>query len=481
MAISFTSDQLKKLSKDYLGYPEAIQTQEQSLAFLQQDQQDMLKKDEENAIFFKNYLNICNQYHKEFANLIGVQRTNYTESFIDQSARLSPNSPHFPGTTPSNMWKPLTPKVHPSNNGQPTSTTSTWERERAASCLPKIDLMVSGFSSGGTTTSSVSGMLGNVLTVSGSGIVIGNFIIVNQASVSFYGQVTGTLPSGPNTQLTINFIHPTVPGSIGVGATVRNFFGGFSDAERQSVSSGTYQNVITDLANDINGRVIPWRTHVSNQLDALNANDASGEEKKEITDGKSNVQRALATLNAFFAAPFSGVGGRFGDAFLLPVRSEAVTRDRDIGVRFGQIQRRLGSVVQNNSDGSFTGSGNYFSMFKWINLRIHKLVGSLSSYYRSQGSDSAIQERIKVIKDKQSEIGSFFVITKASASADGTNKIVLEDVKGFVVGDQVKVIADDLDVLNATIQTITDKTLIFDRIIPNTYTMDKVLRILKNK
>ena len=482
MALTFNSDQLKKLSSDYLFYPEEIAKQEEAVVFINQEVENLKKKDEENTVFFKNYLNIINQYHKELANIVGRQRSNYDEGLIDPAARSEADVPHYPGTLPSNYWKPFFPKLVESNNGLPIQDLPQYERERLPIVISKIDLFTNGFTSGAVTTSSVSGMTGNVLPVGVSSIQVSDFIIVNQGANSFYGQVSGTSTVSGVTDLQISFIHPTSPGVILSGATVKNFWPGFNNTEREVMLSSDYQNVMDHLSQFIQSRVSEWKSFLSNQLDAINLNDAVGEEKKEVSDAKSNVSRALQTIKNFEDAPISGVGiGRFSNSLIVPLRAEAVTRDRDIGVRFGQIERRLGSVTQDPESGDFTGEGNYFNLIKWINLRVHRVMGSLRLYYNTLRAVDTIGSRVKIFKDKQAEIESVYVIKKATAGGANDNKLVLEDVKSLSVGDQVKIIANDLDILNATIESITDKQLNFDRIIPDTYTVDKVLRILKNK
>jgi len=480
MGIKLSQDQLKQLSADYVGYPDQIAQQEASIQFILQEVENLKKKDAENTTFQNYYLEITNQYHRELVNLIGEQRTNYDTSAIDPAARGIANSAHYPGTNANDIWKRFSPKLIPSNNGQPISQTLFNERTELEEVQKNINLIRAGFSSGAVSTSAVSGLIGNTLIVGSSAIVIGNNIIVNSGSNSFYGLVTGVSSVSGGTQLTLQFIHPTSPSSISSGATVANFWSGLSNTNRQTLSGGVFQDVLNSVVTDTVNRLNRSKANLSNQLDAISRNESIGGEVKEKADAVSNIQRFQNAIAAWESNPNTGLSGRYADPVVVNLLNEIVFRLRNIGVRFGKINLRLGTVTQDESTGDYGGTGHYRTLIDWVNLRVNKMMGTLRMIYGSEDSLNAIRQRIQVFKSKQSQIEDLFTISKVSEKIS-QNRVKIESVRGFAVGDNVKIIANDQDLISGNIQTIADNEIVFDRIIPDTYNLGNLLRVLKQK
>lgn len=475
MALSFTSEQIKSISDEYLSISSDIAKAQADKAAMIVQKNDMKKEDDKNKVFYDNYKNIVSLYHSELALCVGKKRTNYSDSNIDPAAQLAPGNIHFP-----NDYRGFSPKYHESLNGLGETQLTEYERMKLPPISNEISLFKNGFVDGNTTAAGTMGVTGNSVPITGGGISIGNRIMVNGGSNSFMATVTGVSSVSGNDTLTVQFMYPSSPVAIGGSITVKNFWSGFNNTERESQTSSTYQQVMNDFTSKILFKINEWRSYVSNQLDVVVRNDAAGPEKKEISDTISNLQRTLSVIDAWKNSPNTGVGvGKYGNNKINTITDEIVKRDKDIGVRFGQIINRLGSISQ-NSKFEYSGSGNYLQVVTWLDFRINKVSGSLRKYYASDLGISVFDQKIASLIKKEAELKTKFTIHLFAEDSQRTDSIKMKDVKGFVVNDIVSIAAVDLDLIKAKIVSIgNDNILKFDTIIPDAFKVDAGARVIK--
>jgi hypothetical protein len=476
MSLNFTDDQLKSISAEILNTPADITNAQNTKTAYQAKIADALKTDQGNAVFFSNFLNIITQYHIELAKLTGESRTNYDASNLDKSAQVLPGNIHFP-ISPV-VWMNAQPKLDPSNIGSPTTVDANNQQNLLNGVTSKLALLTAGFTDGAHSTTASVALVGNTIEATGTGFSANQRVVISGGGNSLYATIISVTPSGLNETLVLNIIYAPA-GSIGIGASIANFFSGFTNSQREALSSPSYQNVLMGLTADIDSSLISCRGVLSNQLEGLNKNDAIEPEKSEISAEKTRVNRSSTNIQSWLTSANTGTNvGRFGNNGLVSLNNEKSARLLEVASRAVTVSQRLAMVSQ-AADGTFTGSGQYLSLFKWVDLRINKITGSLSIYYGLLAVSGCFDQQIAALQQKQIEHAAQFVVSAFAQDADGTNKITLTSVSGFLVNDKVLIMANDQAILHGTIQLIADKSLTFDTIIPVAFKAGNGSRVLK--
>ena len=477
MAISFTNDQIRDMSKSILTLPNDIATASQVKSSQTAGVADLQKKDDNNKVFFNNFLNICNQYHNELVAMNGTKKATYDPATLDASAHQAPGNLHFPSTPPASAWTKFQPKVLPENTGQPETSVSG--NEVAADAQIEVDLgyFLNGFADGASSHSSTTpySSVSGITVDNASGFATGQKIIISAGSDGLFGTIatlTGMI-------ITVNVIIPP-EGTLGIGSTVKNFMAGFTNTERES-GVASLQNIFNGFKSKITSEVNDYKSHLTAEQSALNANDATTPEKEEIATAKTNVSTILAAVSTWQAAPDTGTGtARWGNNLINPFKSALQTRAGQVSNRLAQINLRLGSVVQAD-DGSYSGSNGYLKLFDWINMRINKVSGTLLQVYMSALGGTALDQQTGGLQKQLDEYTKVFSVTKMTADGTHTNVIQVEDVAQFVVGDAVMVIDDNTNFINRTILSISGKSVTLNDVVGTEFTTSMFARLVKAK
>ena len=475
MALVFTDQQIKDLTQFVVDAPATIVSFNNDKANLIAQKAKYLGEDDGNAVYTNNWLNIINQYHEEERYLTGVQRTNYNSADIDPAGRLAPGNIHFVTSPP---WPNFQPKLDPSNIGLPTSPFAATESNAMGLITSNLNLLKTGFSDGAaSTTTTASFVVDEVDVTSASGFAAGHRVLFISGSNFLYG----TVVSVTGLKLKITIISASAGfGGIGSGASVSNFFAGFSFSQRESGAGGSpgLTAFMAGLKTTIDGSVSDWETRLNAQLTALNANDASAPEAAEIATARTNAQAAKNVIDAWQAFPSIGVGtSRFGTN--LPALETKISgRPAEIAARVAQIPARLGTVVQ-AGDGTFTGSGNYLKLFETLNARLSKTGGTLRLFYAADLGVVLFDQMIANTTAKQARDGATFTIAKLTANANGTNQVTVDSVAGLSVGNTVKFMSVSEPVVTTTITGISGLVLTLGVVVPATYTVGGGSRVVK--
>lgn len=444
MGLNFTDDNLRSLSLDAIQLPTQIAGLQAQLVKIQDGLNNILKKDEANKVFYDNFHTIVNAYYDERAALDGTTYVKYIDAYLTASAKVEAGNIHYP-TVPA--WPNLPPKSVNQNMGLPTTVAATSEAVQINATTPWFNLMLNGFSSGNDSAGLSSAYSGgtSISVNDATDFSVGNFFVSYSSSAAVYGQIT---------HITINSTQPT-PGPDVITFTNLAFSGGTINQNSPLVNhfSG-YINQQREADLKPNPTVfLLWQTQIENLITsamsfltlegaALAANDATGDEAKEITAAIKNVNDAKTTITNWLAAPISVPGiARYGDSVLIPFRQFLSARLSQITSRVAEITARLGAVSQ-NADGTYTGSGNWYSFFKWIDLRINKASGTLFQYYNSNVATGFTQQQINNLNAKQVELNKLVKVGALMGDANGTNQIRVQQSGGFVVGDEIKLIDD---------------------------------------
>lgn len=475
MALVFSDDQIKSLTALVLEAPISIASLTTDKANVVAQKAKYLADDNGNAVYTNNWKGIIDAYHDEGKYLDGLTKTPYSLAAIDPAARLIDGNIHF---ITSPIWVNFQPKVHASNTGLPTFSFPTTEQAAINQILTSIALLKTGWTDGAaTTTTTAAFVVDEVDVTSAAGFLIGNRVLFISGSNYLYGTIATI--TGLKLKIVIISASAGFTG-IAMGATVTNFFAGFNLTQRES-GAGTNAGLTAFMAALkllIDGDVATWQGRLTPQQTALNANDAIGVEATEITTAKNNVASALLVITTWQSFPSIGVGtSRFGTN-LPPLESKLGTRPAEITTRAGQIPTRLGSISQ-AADGSFTGTGNYFKLFENLNARLNKAGGTRRQFYSADLGVILFDQLIANATSQAARDSITFTIAKLTAPATGTNQVTVDTVVGLAVSNTVKVIGTTLPTITTTITSIAGLVLTLGALIPNTYTLGEISRVVK--
>jgi hypothetical protein len=484
MSISFTNEDLKTISKIILFTPIEIASLEDQKSKVLVGQADMQKKDEANKVFYDNYKGILKAYYDERKALDGLTYTEYQDSQLDNSAKLREGNVHYPVDP---VWFNFSPKVVGTNTGLPISNQSVYEINKLPNLTVAISQLKTGFTDGSTTTtlrSAYSG--GTTVSVNGGTFAVGQRVVVHGGGFSALLKVVlitnvpaspGPPPVPSSVNLTVQVLAAT-DGTIPTGSTVRNFFEGFPNTEREG-SPTLYDEILFYYRSILDSEVGIWKTYVNSQKNALDNNDAVGAEASEVSTAKTNVQNTLDVIQTWESNPVVGVGvSRFGNTKLSPLESKITERTSQAPARVSQIVTALGSLTQ-SGDGAFDGSGNWFKFFQWIDFRISKSSGTLFSYYNFDLIVKFVEDKTQKAIDKKAEYDQYMIVKKITKAPDGTNVIELENVSGLSNGNSVQIMDDtELAITNATISGISGQLVTLSVPISG-YALDKFARLVK--
>jgi hypothetical protein len=481
--ISFSDNELKTISKVILETPQELA---QTLANKDNallGKEDALKKDQANEIFFDNVLGIVDQYQKELRALNGSNRTLYLSSDLNNGGKLAPDNPHFPLD-----WVLFQPKITQSMNGLPITNESSHEIFRLGELNSKIDTIKNGWVDGSTSATLSSAYNGeSTLSISSGSFSVGDLIVIFGSSNSALAIVTEitNVPASPGpppvpSSITLNLQVIAPPNaSIPIGGTVRNYFSGFTNTQRESWVVTPYNEVFSYLRSKIIEEKDFVKNFLNNQISALNLNEAVGAEATANNTAKTNAQNAVNTITTWENLPNTGSGSKFGNSGILNLENVITNRSSQAPARANEITSYLGSSSQ-ATNGSYSGSGQYLALATWIDLRINKSVGTLRVFYDFDQIIAFIDQSIAVVQKRKNEYDQYMIVKRIVSNPNNTAIIGLEDVTGLVVSNSIKIIDDSaLPSLNANILGITGNIVTLSVIVPSTYTIAQNVRLIK--
>lgn len=482
--MNFSDADFKTSSKAILDAPLEIENANAAKADAAVAKADFLNKDNTNKLFFDNVLQIITSYHDELKGLNGVVRTTYDPTLLDDAAQLKSGNLHLGGS-----WTNFVPKIHASMNGNPISAVSDHEAYRLPRLTDAIQMLKTGWAdgslsgtvdnwNGGTTLSgvSVSFPVGHRLAIYGAGNS-GVAKVISVTTVNDPGNPSAVPPVPPSTSYTLNLEVLAAPsGSVGEMATIRNYFEGFTDAVRTSGISATYQDILDGLKQYIVVERDALKGFINTQKQALEANTATGTEKIDNDGAIAQAESALENFDDWDAMSATGVGGRWTDLGLQILSTTIFNRTNHLSEREPEIVQALGNVSQ-ATGGDYSGVGQYFSLAKWINLRINLANGTLRNYYDTDQIDRFFNEAIRIATDKKAEFENFMLVYQMKAGSGG-NLAVVDDPTGLSVGDAVKLMDDDAPITDANILNIQGQSVTLSAPISG-YSLDKVARLVK--
>ena len=480
MALNFTDSQIESITTEMLNIPQALASLNSDLAKVAIQRDKTLEKDAENTVFFGNYKGNIDAYHTELSNLDGTQKTEYPIAEVDLGARKDQNSRHYPITPVA--WINMNPKMLDENIGNPLSTVDIHEEIYMYKIQETKSELVSGFAGSGSDTTMDSYSVGDptIKVESGGQFTIGQKIVVDGGSYSMLAiidTITAEPPADPPAEPpepTGEILGITVlaapSGTISQNSTVVGSLSGWNETDRIS-GNGPLQDILTYYRSKLDSDVLTWGDVLLAESDALSNNDSS---KSDIEGAFNDITLSLGVISDWMSL----LGDRYSDSGLSDLQSEMDSRVPKIVSRIAAINTALGALTQ-NPDGTSTGGGEYFEMFKWLDLRINIAGGSLSSYYGLGMAEGVFEQQISQTETKEAEYNSVFNLELFTRDGDGTATIGVVDSSGFSIGDEVKIIANGQVVLTYIIIDVVANEIELDGIVSSDYALGGQARAVK--
>ena len=260
----------------------------------------------------------------------------------------------------------------------------------------------------------------------------------------------------------------------------------------------TYPAVVTALSN-LSTAVQDYENFLNAEAPLIYLNDFNASRQAQNNAALHNINSVIlpaintwqsyadfdashgqTTCVGFFAYPVTSLSPtKLRPAELNALKSAIDAREAFITTRISQLTANLGTVTQNLSNGSITGSGLYFERASFLNLRLSLLGGSLIDllgYERAINAQNELKDNIILAKNTYL---SLLACSAFAAPANNTNNIHVKDPSGFSVGDTVYIVSETQEEIVRTISGIVGNRIILGQPVSSKYRESELARIYK--
>lgn len=470
-----------QISGEMVDLPQKIATALATQTQLADIKTDLQNQDNSLKIFFDKYNSMCMAYQEERRWLDGTTYTNVTNTDLVNAAQKLSGNKFFPI---DGSWINFQPRKHASTEGQATSESTNDEieilNEGNTNLSFLFDFIVNGQISGVANDTLAANYIpgSGIMTVTTGGQTVGKYLLVEGGGFSGMFLVTNSA----GVTLTVTEIIPPNGTLPLITSTVKENITGFTNSERNTLISATYQNVLTGLSNLIINQVLLWEAALDNQLTELNSNlDTRSPQAAEIIAAIADINNAKSIINFWQALPNTGTllnDSKFTNNNISTITAEITARIAYAGTRSTEITTALGSITQ-GSNGTFSGTGTFFLRFVQIDLRINLAGGPLTEYYEKNMADAALANIVTNATNRLTTFQTELRTEAFTSDANGTNVVNVASVSGFSIGNTVFVMADGETELTGTITNISGLNITLSFTVSNAYTLAKRARIYK--
>lgn len=487
MGITFTAQQRLDITRRQLNIVQENAAYASTQSALNAQQTSLLNVDSANEAFYTPQEMQAALYEQEGRDINGTIPAIYTDGTINPyvAGDLS-TSAAFPGSAgalffPGGSYAGLIPDQVPAVNGflNPTGTDAQYELNIMSNSIinmgitQTINFLLNGISGNGAATSTTGTLPGGpqtgyVLSIHATMMVnfnVNDYIYVSDGTHSGVYQITNVA----GTSLTINSIFPSAAGCA-TDASVNNHVVGFTEFERENLTSVDYQEILTNETNNISTLVTAWKAKISGQVAQLSAQQESrSPQTTQNAAALSADNSAISTLNSWIALSNTGSSGKYASSSLSILTNLIPVRQSFASTRIIQITTALGSVTVTGDTYSGVVGSPYYERYKWLNNRINIASGSARRYFAANqgiGFLSTLSNNNTAI---QGDYNAYF-LTKRITFIDATPIIQITDITGLSAGDSVTVVSETQPEITRGIVSIIGTTqLQLDKPIPNTY------------
>lgn len=162
------------------------------------------------------------------------------------------------------------------------------------------------------------------------------------------------------------------------------------------------------------------------------------------------------------------------------LKDKIYNRSSFINIRKSQISEYLGKISQDLKTGNIKSkSGWYGARYLILESRLNLMSGSATAKF-SADKGVIVQDQIKESNNKKSEsYNAIMKATKAVAPGLDTQYLNVEDASSFKVGDEVYVVANDLEELSGTLLEKDGNRVKLSFSIPKKYNLGNLTRLYK--
>ena len=370
----------------------------------------------------------------------------YPVSWIKSNAQIQANANGNPKTTSGNSEQAVL-NDSLENNGIVSSISILRNGQSSSATSRILDLSYSPGSTTLTFTLSHTFNIGELLWITGSG----TSALVRVSAV---------------TSLTATITEIISPASIiNAGGTVTSNVAGFTNAERTTLTSVNYQNILTQLISRITSSLVLYNASLTNQLAQLAINiDAPS----QITAAKNSVTTAQTAYNTWFALASTGVGGKWTDVGLNNLATSYNSRLAGIAARVSEIANALGYISQ-DTEGNYSGAGNYLQRFKCLNFLINTANGPLQQAFGLASAKGNFQQKVVNTADKLATFSN--LVRYAGFTKDPViSTITVDGASQFAPADLVLLSGKDLPSIECTVISVSGATIVLSISVPKEYT-----------
>lgn len=466
----------KDLSDIAREYATAKSDQADDKAAIPNIQEQITKKESQAERVYIPYNNAqierATPYETEHRWLDGTTYTTITTQQITDAGNRTTGNIFFPLS-----WSKSNAMLTANGNGNPKTNSGNNESIVLSNTvenqglISQIDLLRNGQSSARPTDNlDLAYSPGSpTIEVNDTGHTNGNLLYISGSGTSALVRITNVV----GTTLTITeIIAPQ--NTISIGGTVVENIPGFTNSERNTLTSSSYQNILTNLTNRIISSAALWNTALNNQLAQLNINiDAAA----QITTTKTNVNTAKTAYDVWFALSNTGASGKFVDTSLNDLATAYNTRTSQIPVRASQITTALGSVSQ-DAEGNYSGNGVYLQRFKTLNFLINGANGPLFELNGLRAAKTNFEQKVTNTADKLATYNN--IVRYGAFTADPTGAVVKVDgASQFSNGENVLLTGNDLPSIQCTVNLVSGSNITLNITIPKEYTKASKAGIIK--
>lgn len=495
MPLSFTPQQRLDITRRQLNIVNENAAFDSTTSKLTDEKIKLFNVDDANKVFYDAQTLRVGAYEGEARAMSGVIPATYTDGGINPYVPGDMStSAKTPGATAavffpnSPIYAFLAPKIIDAVNGynHPVGTDARYEQNiltnaTVTSGLTELIFRLSnGISGGGGTTASTSIPAGpvtnfSVTVLDSSGFSPGQLVYIAGGGSGIYSinSISGPLA------LTIDSVIPTLTG-IG-GGTINGTVAAFTPTERQTLVSGSYQEILTNITNDIFSVIAEWEGKIDTQITQISVNNESrptqiGQNAAALFD----INNTKVIIDSWQALPNTGGSGKYTSGGIAPISAEITARQAFIPARLTQIVTALGSVSQTGETFSGVVGSPYYERYKWLNIRINKATGSARRYFAADDGINFLTVLSTNNTAVKNEYDLYF-LTKRITAIDGTTIVQITDVVGINNGDTVTIVSEtQAEIQRAVIDVMGTTQLKLDKLIPNSYVVgDDLPRLFK--
>ena len=433
-----------------------------------------LQADRMYILFNDAHVERATPYETERRWLDGTTYTTVTKAQMETFGVNTGKADYFYPVT----WTKSNAQLMPNGNGNPTSTSGSSEKSvlqdglEANGIIALVTFLRNGQASGAPSRSLDLAYSpgGTTLTfTTAHSFTTGQYLFVSGSGTSAMVRVTAT------TSLTVTIVEIIPPAStIGIGGSATQNIAGFTNAERQNLTSASYQRILTQLTSRIDTASGLYNTALTNQLTQLKINiDAAA----QVTAAKNSIATAQTAYTTWNTSPTTGVNGKWTDTVLNSFTSSYTARNSGIAARVGEITTALGSVSQ-NPEGVYAGNGVYLQRYKCLNFLINTANGPLQQINGLKAATGQFEQKVANTADKLATFSN--LVRYAGLTKDPVgNSAEFEGANLFAPADAVLLCANSLPGVECTVSSVSGNVVVLSIAIPPAYNKAAKAGIIK--